>query len=110
MFTGLMANATVKDQTHAQDWYGKLFGRGPDDAPMPGLLEWHLAKEFGVQVWVDPQRAGCSTVVVHESDLDALADRLTAAGIRHAGAQPGGGQRILQVPDPDGNRVVFSGE
>lgn len=26
MFTGLLANTTVKDQTLAQDWYTKVFG------------------------------------------------------------------------------------
>ena len=53
MFTALLANTTVKDQTLAQDWYTRLFDRGPE---------------------------------------------------------PGGGQRILRVTDPDGNRIVFAGE
>lgn len=110
MFTGLLANTTVKDQTLAQEWYTKAFGRDPDATPMPGLLEWHFASEWGLQVWVEPQRAGYSTAVIGESDLDALAGRLSAAGIDHGGPQSGGGQRILQITDPDGNRIVFSGE
>ena len=110
MFTSLLANTTVKDQALAQDWYTRLFGRDPDAAPMPGLLEWHFASEFGLQVWAEPQRAGYSTAVIGESDLDAFADRLSVAGIEHGGPQPGGGQRILQITDPDGNRIVFSGE
>lgn len=110
MFTGLMASITVKDQGQAQDWYTKVFGRDPDATPMPGLLEWHFGSEFGIQVWAEPERAGYSTAVIGESDLDALADRLAAAGIDRGGAQPGGGQRILQMADPDGNRIVFSGK
>ena len=110
MFTGLLAHCTVKDQTLAQAWYTKLFGRAPDAAPMPGLLEWHLERAFGVQIWAEPDRAGYSTLVIGESDLDALADRLTADGFEHAGPEPGGGQRILGISDPDGNRIVFAGE
>lgn len=110
MFTGVMANATVKNPKHAQDWYTKLFAREPDATPMAGLLEWHLAPGAGVQIWAEPERAGCSSVVIQETGLDALADRLSAAGIDHGGPQSGGGQRILQVEGPDGNRIVFSGE
>ena len=110
MFTGLLANTTVKDQTLAQDWYSRLFGRGPDAAPMPGLLEWHFTKAWGIQVWAEPERAGCSTNVIGESALDALSDRLTSVDIDHMGPESGGGQRILRVADPDGNRIVFAGE
>lgn len=110
MFTGLLANSAVSDSRVAQEWYTKLLGKGPDVAPMPGLLEWHLSKGLGIQVWTEPDRAGGSAVVIEESDVDALANRLTAAGIHHAGPEPGGGQRILQTTDPDGNRIVFTGE
>lgn len=110
MFTGVMANATVTDPNRARDWYSKLFGREPDAAPMAGLLEWHLAPGSGVQVWAEPDRAGCSSLVIQDYTLDALADRLSTAGIEHGGPGPGGGQRILQITDPDGNRIVFAGE
>lgn len=110
MFTGVMANATVKDSKRAQDWYTKLFARELDAAPMSGLLEWHPAPGAGVQIWAEPDRAGRSSIVIQEASFDALADRLSAAGIDHGGPQSGGGQRILQVGDPDGNRIVLSGE
>ncbi|WP_350271105.1 VOC family protein [Brevibacterium sp. CBA3109] len=110
MFTGVMANITVKDSNRAQDWYTRLFGREPDTAPMAGLIEWHLGPGIGVQIWADPDRAGCSSVVIHDSALDALADRLTAVGFEHGGPEPGGGQRILRITDPDGNHIVFAGE
>lgn len=110
MFTGITANIAVSDENRAREWYGRLFGRGPDSTPMPGLLEWTFADEFGLQAWTDPDRAGHSTVVVWTSDLDALGTAIESAGIAHAGIQPGGGQRILPVSDPDGNQIVFSGE
>lgn len=58
---------------------------------------------------IPPERAGRSTVVLDESDLDAAATRLLAAGIDDSGPESGGGARILQLTDPDGNHVVLAG-
>ncbi len=109
MIHRLLGNCTVTDLERAEQWYTRLFGRGPDARPMAGLLEWHLGDTFGVQVWSEADRAGRSTVVLDETDLDAAAARATDAGIEHGGPQPGGGARILQLTDPDGNRVVLTG-
>ncbi|MEV8435853.1 VOC family protein [Actinosynnema sp. NPDC051121] len=107
--TRVLAQSTVADLAVAEDWYTRLFGRQPDARPMPGLLEWHLADAFGVQVWAEPDRAGHSSMVLDESDLDALVARLDEAGIVHDGPQDATSSRILPLLDPDGNRVVFSG-
>ena len=109
MYTELFANCAVADLPAAERWYTALFERGPDARPMAGLLEWHLDDRFGVQVWVDPERAGRSTVVLGVADLDAVAGRLGRGGIEHDGPQPGGGARLLMLADPDGNRVVLTG-
>lgn len=109
MIRGVLAQCTVTDLERAEGWYRRLFERGPDARPMPGLLEWHLGDGFGLQVWSEPARAGRSCVVLEETDLDAAAGRLPHAGIAHDGPEPGGGARILQLVDPDGNRVVFTG-
>ena len=109
MIRRVLANCTVTDLDRAEQWYTRLFEREPDARPMPGLIEWHLGDAFGVQVWSEPERAGQSSVVLDETDLDAAAARLASAGIGHDDAQPGGGARILQLADPDGNRVVFTG-
>jgi predicted enzyme related to lactoylglutathione lyase len=105
----ILAQSTVSDLATAERWYTTLWERGPDAQPMPGLLEWHLGQSAGLQVWSEPGRAGRSTAVIGTDDLDALAARLTAAGVQHDGAQYGGGARILQLVDPDGNRVVITG-
>ena len=76
---------------------------------MPGLLEWHLADTFGVQVWAEADRAGHSSIVLDETDLDALIARLNDAGIAHDGPQDVTSSRILPLVDPDGNRLVFTG-
>lgn len=109
MIRRVLAHCTVTDLDQAENWYTRLFGGAPDARPMPGLLEWHLGDSFGVQVWSEPDRAGKSSVVLDETDLDAAAERLTLAGIDHGDLQPGGGARILQLTDPDGNRVVLTG-
>ncbi|MFF0309709.1 VOC family protein [Streptosporangium sp. NPDC004379] len=106
--TRLLAQMTIVDLERAIGWYAKLFGRDADARPMDGMAEWHLAPNFGVQLWEDAERAGRSTMVVDESDLDALADRLTREGIDH-GVRQVTASRILVVTDPDGNGIVFSG-
>lgn len=108
MFSGMLGHCTVADLDRAELWYAKLFGRGPDRRPMEGLLEWHLAPGYGVQVWCEPERAGRSTLVLEVFDLQAQAERLAALGLDNGGPQPGGGAQIVQLQDPDGNRVVLS--
>jgi catechol 2,3-dioxygenase-like lactoylglutathione lyase family enzyme len=107
--TRVLAQSTVTDLEVAEDWYKRLFGRGPDARPMPGLLEWHLGDTFGVQVWAEADRAGHSSMVLDESDLDSLAAHLNEAGIAHDGPQDATSSRVLSLVDPDGNRIVFTG-
>lgn len=109
MISGILAQCTVTDLERAEEWYTRLLAREPDARPMAGLLEWHLGDTFGLQVWSEPDRAGHSSVVLDETDLDAAAGHVAAAGLDHDGPQSGGGARILQLTDPDGNRVVFIG-
>ncbi|GAB2479627.1 VOC family protein [Jatrophihabitans fulvus] len=109
MIRRVLAQCTVTDLDRAESWYSGVLGAAPDARPMPGLLEWHLGDSFGLQVWSEPDRAGRSCVVFEDTDLDAFATRMTEAGVAHDGPQPGGGARLLQLSDPDGNRVVVTG-
>lgn len=106
----VLAQATVSDLDTAERWYSVLFERQPDARPMAGLIEWHLGDNFGVQVWAEPERAGRSTIVLGESDLDELAARLASAGVECRGPQQVTASRVLFLDDPDGNRVVITGE
>lgn len=108
-FRRILAQSAVSDLHIAERWYSILFEGPPRARPMDGLLEWHLAPTFGVQVWRDADRAGRSCMVLDESDLDALAARLTAAGLAHDGPQQATSSRVLVLADPDGNRVVATG-
>lgn len=107
--TRLLAQMTVSDSAESEAWYTKLFGRAPDARPMSGLLEWHLADSFGVQVWAEAARAGGSCMVLDESDVDGVAARLDRIGIAHDGLQDATTVRVLPLVDPDGNRIVFTG-
>ena len=40
---------------------------------MPGLIEWRLGDSYGLQVWSEPDRAGRSSVVLEDTDLDEAA-------------------------------------
>lgn len=111
-FSRVLAQVAVRDAEAAERWYATLFGAPPDARPMEGLLEWHLTEDAGVQVWQDGERAGrsCAVLGVDGADgLDALAERLSSAGVAHGGVEPGGGARLLRLADPDGNLVVVTG-
>lgn len=106
--TAVLAQSTVSDLVTAERWYAALFDRGPDATPMPGLLEWHLGEGYGVQVWSEPERAGRSSMVISESDLDATARRLSDAGL-DVDVEQVSASRAIVLLDPDGNRVVLVG-
>ena len=108
-FQNVLAQAAVGDLAAAERWYTVLFERQPDARPMDGLIEWHLGDTFGIQVWTEPDRAGRSSIVLGESDLDSLAARLTEAGIAHPGPERITSSRALRREDPEGNRVVITG-
>jgi catechol 2,3-dioxygenase-like lactoylglutathione lyase family enzyme len=107
--TRMLAQMTVTDLDTASQWYTRLFDREPDARPMPGLLEWHLSDTFGVQLWGEAERAGKSSMVLDEADLDAFVAHLDQAGITHEGARDATFSRILPLQDPDGNRLVVTG-
>lgn len=108
MIERLLAQMTVTDLDVAEPWYRRLLGDEPDARPMPGLLEWHLAPTFGVQVYAEPERAGRSSMVLEVADVGVAAKALTAAGIAHDGPADASTVRILPLTDPDGNRIVFT--
>jgi len=108
-FHGVLAQSTVTDLARATTWYAALLGREPDAAPMEGLHEWHLGEGYGVQVWAEPDRAGRSSMVLRDDDLDATATRLAEAGFDHDGVGEISEGRALFLLDPDGNRVVLTG-
>lgn len=107
---GVLAQAVVTDLDRAVEWYTTVFGKAPDDRPMDGLVEWHFGPSCGVQVWLEPERAGRSSMVLDDGDLDAMARRLKADGVTHGDIEQVTSSRILRLADPDGNRIVIAGQ
>lgn len=108
LITQVLAQCAVTDLDRARAWYDTLLGRAPD-APMAGLLEYHLTDGGGLQLWREPEHAGHATVVLSTTRLDATAERLREQGLTSAEVGDISAGRALQLADPDGNRVVLVG-
>jgi hypothetical protein len=79
--TDLSAGVPVSDLDAGIDWYTRLFGRPPND------------------------RVGDEAV----TGLDALLERLTAAGIDHEPIETySNGVCHVDIPDPDGNVIAVA--
>ncbi|MBY6676370.1 ATPase [Rhodococcus sp. BP-332] len=74
--TDTLAVLFVDDHDAAIDWYTKLFGRTFDRRPMDPDAEWDLGDGRGVQVYLDPARAGGHDVVLGVPDLDSTLSEL----------------------------------
>ncbi len=110
MINHVLAVVPVSDIAVAREWYGRLFGRAPDNNPMEILSEWRLVDHGWVQVTEDSARAGTATVNFSVDDLGVHRDELTDRGITTDEIQPvNKGVELLPVTDPDGNVITFIG-
>jgi hypothetical protein len=106
----VLAVVAVSDIEEGRSWYGKLFGRGPDNNPMPNLVEWQVVGGGWVQVTEDPQRAGNSMLNLAVSDIEE-----GVREVRECGLNPGEiveankGVRLSAIADPDHNAIQLVG-
>ena len=106
----LLSVVAVSDLKAGRDWYSSLFGRQPDNDPMPTLTEWQVVPGGWVQVFCDPERAGSSLLNFAVDDLEAHIAELQGRGI-----EPGEivdaskGVRVSTFTDPDGNTIGLIG-
>jgi catechol 2,3-dioxygenase-like lactoylglutathione lyase family enzyme len=106
----VLAVVAVRDLAASRAWYAKLFGREPDNNPMPNLIEWQVTGGGWVQVTENPQRAGYGLLNLAVSDIEEGVREL-----REIGLQPGEivdakkGVRLCPVPDPDNNQIQLVG-
>ena len=107
--TTVMAQLIVSDLERSVAFYSALFGRGPDAHPMDKLHEWHFERAGAVQVYEEPDRAGTSGATIDVADLDATVVELDRAGIDHEPLMEATYVRIVQLVDPDRNRIVLTG-
>jgi len=104
---GLFAVSPVQDLAAALDWYTRLFGRGPDDRPIPDLAQWYL-DGFGFQVMRVPDHAGGGMATLVVADIEAERARLIAAGIESGPTVRGDFGAIAKLADPEGNRLTLA--
>jgi predicted enzyme related to lactoylglutathione lyase len=107
--TTVMAQLIVSNLQTSVEFYATLFGRGPDASPMEKLHEWHFEGAGAVQVYEEPERAGASGATLNVTDLDAQVVALDRAGIAHEPLVEANYVRVVQLVDPDQNRIVFTG-
>lgn len=107
--TIVMSQLIVSDLDRSVDFYTQLFGRGPDANPMEKLQEWHFENAGAVQFYEEPERAGRSGATINVSDLDASVAALDDLGIEHEPLVEANYVRVVQLADPDQNRIVLTG-
>jgi len=105
----ILGAIAVADIERAIAWYSKLFGRKVDDRPMKEAAEWRLTQGGGVQLVLDPTRAGRSMLTVGLGDLDEAIEETRTRGIELKRLDvTTGPYSLAQVADPDGNVLTFA--
>jgi glyoxylase I family protein len=106
----VLAVVAVSDIEAGRSWYTKLFGREPDNNPMPNLIEWQVTDGAWVQVTEDPRRAGNGMLNLAVSDIEEGARELRQSGI-DAGEiiEANKGVRLCPMTDPDSNIIHLVG-
>jgi hypothetical protein len=97
----------VTDHAKAVTWYQKWIGRAPDVEPMEGIAEWELAENAWIQVAVDPESAGRTTVVVGVKDIDAQCSACAAVEVTVGNVSDYGFVKTAEAVDPAGNKILF---
>ncbi len=80
----------------------------PDVVPMEGIAEWQLVENAWIQVSIDPERAGNTTVVIGVNDVEVQRKTCLDANV------PVGDIveypdviKMVEIIDPDGNKIAF---
>lgn len=105
--TSVIAVLPVTDYDASIAWYTKWIGRRPDIEPADGVAEWQVAEQAWLQVSVDPESAGQTTVVFGVADLEAQCLHCAAAGVPWGEIDDYGFIKTAEAQDPAGNTITF---
>jgi glyoxylase I family protein len=106
----VLAVVPVTNVKTARRWYEALFGRAPDNNPMPNLVEWQIVSGGWVQVFEDGEHAGSTVVNLAVDDLDTHIEELKHRGLEpDAVIEANKGVRLSAFADPDGNKFWLIG-
>ena len=103
-----VASVATGDLEDSVGWYERLLGHAPDSRLAEAAAEWKLPEGGWLQLYVDPERAGSSSVTLTTADLDASLRRLRTMGIRPEATSLTDVVDVAVVSDPDGNRIVLA--
>lgn len=96
------------DLAAAESWYTRLLGRGPDNRPMPSLVQWELFSGAGLALSTDKEIAGKGVAFLYVDDVAAERRRLKELGIALGDDITGDYSTLAQVSDPDGNLLTLA--
>lgn len=105
---GLFAVACVNDLEQSVEWYTRLMGRGPDDRPMAGLVQWRSSNGAGLQLVLDADKSGSSLITIVTPEMGRAREQLAAASLHPEPDIRGDFGILAQISDPDGNRVTLA--
>ena len=106
-FKKLYTILRVADMAAAERWYTKLLGRGPDNRPMPTLVQWEF-DQGSIGLSSDEFIARNGAVFLIVADLEAERCRLKEAGIALGEGMKGDYSTLAQVHDADGNLITLA--
>jgi catechol 2,3-dioxygenase-like lactoylglutathione lyase family enzyme len=108
MITALIAGVPVSDLDSAIDWYTRFFGQSPTLRVGDEVL-WDVDEHATLFIEPNAAQAGAGRITFAVTGLDALLERLAAAGIEHESIETySNGVRHVKIPDPDGNAIAFA--
>lgn len=105
---GVFAAVHVSDLARAEAFYIAVIGRAPDHKPAPFLVQWVNVAGAGVQLFLDPAKAGQGVMTLVTPDVEAAGKVLAAAGLQIGDIQRGDFGAVAHIDDPDGNRVFLT--
>lgn len=101
------ANLSCANLEASARWFGVVFDRPSDRAPMTGLQEWDCG-DGGFQLFEKTQDAGRGTLTLMVDNLTAERARLEGAGLSVTEIERADYTDIMRLRDPDGNLVVLA--
>lgn len=106
---GLYAAMLVSDLKAAEAFYTQVMGRGPDDRPMPTLIQWRgFGMAAGIQLFEGAGRPGGSRMTLVVPDMDKARNDLQGRGVTLGAISQGEYGKIAQLADEDGNTITFA--
>lgn len=104
VYAGIM----TADIGKASEWYTHFFGRKPDYHPMENLREWDFPGGGVLQLVLDKERAGSSSITFLTGDIGAIKKKLAENNIPLAQETSSEVAETATLYDPENNRITFA--